>query len=140
MKKNIQALINICFLVSIIALIYQNNVQQDKIEIIKLSANFDESSLITRFDEIIIKLTDIQEINNLQEETLKSWQLLLNEKSSQIFNNQENLKITEKNVLILFDDRNKHREAINENIEVTKRNSMQIEALIKYTEKIVKNM
>ena len=139
MKKNIQALINICFLVSIIALIYQNNVQQDKIEIIKLSANFDESSLITRFDEIIIKLTDIQEINNLQEETLKSWQLLLNEKSSQIFNNQENLKITEKNVLILFDDRNKHREAINENIEVTKRNSMQIEALIKYTEKIVKN-
>jgi hypothetical protein len=140
MKKNIQALINICFLVSIIALIYHNNVQQDKIDLIKLSANFDESSLTTRFDEIIIKLREIEEINNLQEETFKSWQLLLNEKSSQIFNNQENLKITEKNVLILFDDRNKHREAINENIEVTKRNSMQIEALIKYTEKMVKNM
>lgn len=127
MKKNIQTVINICFFISIIVLIYQTDRKQDKID-------------LTKFDQIELKLRDIEKINNFQAETFESWQSLLNKKSSEIFDNQENLKITEKNVLILFDDRNKHREAINENIEVTKRNSMQIEALIKYTENMAKNM
>lgn len=122
MKKNMQTVINICFVISIIALIYQNDKKQDKID-------------LTKFDQIELKLRDIEKINNLQAETFDSWRLLLNEKSSEIFDNQENLKIIEKNVLILFDDRNRHRQAINENIEVTKLNTKRIQALTEYIEK-----
>lgn len=117
-----QTVINICFVISIIALIYQNDKKQDKID-------------LTKFDQIELKLRDIEKINNLQAETFDSWRLLLNEKSSEIFDNQENLKIIEKNVLILFDDRNRHRQAINENIEVTKLNTKRIQALTEYIEK-----
>ena len=122
MKKNMQTFINICFFISIIVLIYQTDGKQDKID-------------LTKFDQIELKLRDIEKINNLQGETFESWQSLLNKKSSEIFNNQENLKLTEKNVLILFDDRNRHRQAINENIEVTKLNSKRIQALAEYIEK-----
>ena len=122
MKKNMQTVINICFVISIIALIYQNDKKQDKID-------------LTKFDQIELKLRDIEKINNLQAETFDSWRLLLNVKSSEIFDNQENLKIIEKNVLILFDDRNRHRQAINENIEVTKLNTKRIQALTEYIEK-----
>jgi len=122
MKKNMQTVINICFVISIIVLIYQNDKKQDKID-------------LTKFDQIELKLRDIEKINNLQEETFESWQSLLNKKSSEIFDNQENLKITEKNVLILFDDRNRHRQAINENIEFTKLNAKRIQALTEYIEK-----
>ena len=122
MKKNIQTVINICFAISIIVLIYQTDRKQDKID-------------LTKFDQIILKLRDIEKINNLQAETFDSWRLLLNEKSSEIFDNQENLKIIEKNVLILFDDRNRHRQAINANTEVTKLNTKRIQALTEYIEK-----
>jgi len=122
MKKNMQTFINICFFISIIVLIYQTDGKQDEID-------------LTKFDQIELKLRDIEKVNNLQEETLKGWQVLLNETSFEIFNNQENLKLTEKNVLILFDDRNRHRQAINENIEVTKLNSKRIQALAEYIEK-----
>jgi hypothetical protein len=122
MKKNMQTFINICFFISIIVLIYQTDGKQDKID-------------LTKFDQIELKLRDIEKINNLQGETFESWQSLLNKKSSEIFDNQENLKLTEKNVLILFDDRNRHRQAINENIEVTKLNSKRIQALAEYIEK-----
>lgn len=117
-----QTFINICFFISIIVLIYQTDGKQDEID-------------LTKFDQIELKLRDIEKVNNLQEETLKGWQVLLNETSFEIFNNQENLKLTEKNVLILFDDRNRHRQAINENIEVTKLNSKRIQALAEYIEK-----
>ena len=122
MKKNMQTFINICFFISIIVLIYQTDGKQDEID-------------LTKFDQIELKLRDIEKVNNLQEETLKGWQVLLNETSFEIFNNQENLKLTEKNVLILFDDRNRHRQAINENIEVTKLNSKRIQALAEYIQK-----
>jgi len=122
MKKNMQTVINICFFISIIVLIYQTDRKQDKID-------------LTKFDQIELKLQDIEKINNFQAETFESWQSLLNKKSSEIFDNQENLKLTEKNVLILFDDRNRHRQAINENIEVTKLNTKRIQALTEYIEK-----
>ena len=117
-----QTVINICFFISIIVLIYQTDRKQDKID-------------LTKFDQIELKLQDIEKINNFQAETFESWQSLLNKKSSEIFDNQENLKLTEKNVLILFDDRNRHRQAINENIEVTKLNTKRIQALTEYIEK-----
>ena len=122
MKKNMQTVINICFFISIIVLIYQTDRKQDKID-------------LTKFDQIELKLQDIEKINNFQAETFESWQSLLNKKSSEIFDNQENLKLTEKNVLILFDDRDRHRQAINENIEVTKLNTKRIQALTEYIEK-----
>lgn len=133
MKIKMQTIINICMAVSITLFIYQNDKQQDKINQLQISANFDENILI-KLNQIELKINEIDKINNLQQETLEIWQKLLNEKLSQVFNNQENLKITENNVLILFQDRDKHRKAINENIEVTKLNRMYIDTLKEYIE------
>lgn len=133
MKINMQTIINICLAVSITLFIYQNDKQQDKINQLQMRANFDENILI-KLNQIELKINEIDKINNLQQETLEIWQKLLNEKLSQVFNNQENLKITENNVLILFQDRDKHRKAINENIEVTKLNRMYIDNLREYIE------
>ena len=71
MKKNMQTFINICFFISIIVLIYQTDRKQDKID-------------LTKFDQIELKLRDIEKINNLQGETFESWQSLLNKKSSEL--------------------------------------------------------
>jgi hypothetical protein len=133
MKIKMQTIINICLAVSITLFIYQNDKQQDKINQLQMRANFDENILI-KLNQIELKINEIDKINNLQQETLEIWQKLLNEKLSQVFNNQENLKITENNVLILFQDRDKHRKAINENIEVTKLNRMYIDNLREYIE------
>ena len=51
---------------------------------------------------VVFLLNVLDQINNLQQETLEIWQKLLNEKLSQVFNNQENLKITENNVPTLI--------------------------------------
>ena len=132
MKIKMQTIINICMAVSITLFIYQND-KQNKINQLQISANFDENILI-KLNQIELKINEIDKINNLQQETLEIWQKLLNEKLSQVFNNQENLKITENNVLILFQDRDKQRKAINENIEVTKLNRMYIDTLKEYIE------
>jgi len=132
MKLKMQTIINICMAVSITLFIYQND-KQNKINQLQISANFDENILI-KLNQIELKINEIDKINNLQQETLEIWQKLLNEKLSQVFNNQENLKTTENNVLILFQDRDKHRKAINENIEVTKLNRMYIDTLKEYIE------
>ena len=81
MKIKMQTIINICMAVSITLFIYQNDKQQDKINQLQISANFDENILI-KLNQIELKINEIDKINNLQQETLEIWQKLLNEKLS----------------------------------------------------------
>tara|TARA_X000000368_G_C22791930_1_gene606339 strand:+ start:131 stop:586 length:456 start_codon:yes stop_codon:yes gene_type:complete len=83
MKGHIQNIINVCFAVSITAFIYQNDKQQDRIEIL-------EGDTKNRWDVIVIEQLKL-DINQLKEDRDK-FQVAILENFDDINNLRENLK------------------------------------------------
>jgi len=107
MKDHIQTILNVCFAISITAFIYQNDKQQDKIEMLEGYAQLDTNSTWDEIDKLKEDLSDLELRYSFTAESLNKWQIVLDNELSERITNTENLKVTEGNVLILFDDRDK---------------------------------
>ena len=107
MKVDIQTILNVCFAICITAFIYQNNAQQDRIDTLEGYAQLDTDSTWDEIEKLKVDLTDLESRYSFTAETLNQWQVALENELSERLTNTENLKITEGNVLVLFDERDK---------------------------------
>ena len=108
-SNNIKCLFSIC----ITAFIYQNNAQQDRIDTLEGYAQLDTDSTWDEIDKLKEDLSDLESRYSYTTESLNKWQVVLDNELSERLTNTENLKITEGNVLVLFDERDKLLEQSN---------------------------
>jgi len=113
MKVDIQTILNVCFAICITAFIYQNNAQQDRIDTLEGYAQLDTDSTWDEIDKLKEDLSDLESRYSYTTESLNKWQVVLDNELSERLTNTENLKITEGNVLVLFDERDKLLEQSN---------------------------
>ena len=113
MKVDIQTILNVCFAICITAFIYQNNAQQDRIDTLEGYAQLDTDSTWDEIDKLKEDLSDLESRYSYTTGSLNKWQVVLDNELSERLTNTENLKITEGNVLVLFDERDKLLEQSN---------------------------
>jgi hypothetical protein len=97
MKDHVQTIINVCFAISITAFIYQNDKQQDRIDMLEGYAQLDTDSTWDEIDKLKEDLSDLESRYSYTTESLNKWQVVLDNELSQRITNTENIDILFKN-------------------------------------------
>ena len=113
MKVDIQTILNVCFAICITAFIYQNNAQQDRIDTLEGYAQLDTDKTWDEIEELRAELDVLSEQFVYTTTALNEWQKVLDDELTTRMLNTKNLEITEGNVLLLFDERDKLLEQSN---------------------------
>ena len=113
MKVDIQTILNVCFAISITAFIYQNDKQQERIDTLEGYAQLDTDKTWDEIEELRAELDVLSEQFVYTTTALNEWQKVLDDELTTRMLNTKNLEITEGNVLLLFDERDKLLEQSN---------------------------
>ena len=138
MKVSIQTILNTCFAISMTLLIYQNVQLKDSIDTLEGYSQLDTDSTFDRLDKIDETLNTIQTAYDQIELLSRSNSRYIDSVLEQVNLNQDNLDICQENVLVLFDDRDGHREQINLISEYVNDHTRRLDGIVKLLESMIR--